>query len=88
MAGVQQGFVDVLAHRPDGHPVLAAPEVSGVSDDPEGAAVLADCREPWRRLGQGERRRVHLVCLPIDDADENAHRVNADQRRAAVETLF
>ena len=30
------------------------------------------------------RRRVHLACLPMDDVDENAHLVNALQRRAAV----
>jgi trehalose synthase len=68
----------------DVHLMLAGPEVAGVSDDPEGAAVLAECREAWRRLGPAERRRVHLVCLPMDDVDENAHLVNALQRRASV----
>ena len=60
------------------------PRSTGVSDDPEGAAVLAECRDAWRRLGPAERRRVHLVCLPMDDVDENAHLVNALQRRATV----
>ena len=32
------------------HLVLAGQDVSGVSDDPEGTEVLADCREQWRRL--------------------------------------
>ena len=27
---------------------------------------------------------MHLVCLPMDDVDENAHLVNALQRRASV----
>jgi len=30
------------------------------------------------------RRRVHLVCLPMGDVDENAQMVNAIQRHAAV----
>jgi trehalose synthase len=85
MAGVQQGFVDALPMLPDDvHLVLAGPEASGVSDDPEGAAVLAACRERWRRLDPTGRSRVHLVCLRMDDVDENAHLVNALQRRAAV----
>ena len=40
------------------HLVLAGPDVSGVSDDPEGTEVLADCREQWRRLPNTMRRRV------------------------------
>ena len=68
----------------DVHLVLAGPEVAGVSDDPEGAAVLEECRDGWRRLSPAERRRVHLVCLPMDDVDENAILVNALQRRASI----
>lgn len=85
MAGVQQGFVDTLAALPDDvHLVLVGPDVSGVADDPEGAAVLAECRELWSRLAVAEQERVHLVCLPMDDGEENAHLVNALQRRATV----
>ena len=85
MAGVQQGFIEAMPSLPDDvHLVLAGPEVAGVSDDPEGAAVLAECRDGWRGLGPAERRRVHLVCLPMDDVDENAHLVNALQRRATI----
>ena len=85
MAGVQQGFIEAMPSLPDDvHLVLAGPEVAGVSDDPEGAAVLAECRDGWRRLGPAERRRVHLVCLPMDDVDENAFLVNALQRRATI----
>jgi trehalose synthase len=85
MTGVQQGFADAMDSLPDDvHLVLAGPEVTGVSDDPEGAAVLAECRDAWRRLGPAEQLRVHLVCLPMDDVDENAHLVNALQRRASV----
>jgi trehalose synthase len=85
MAGVQRGFAAVMAELPDDvHLVLAGPEVSGVSDDPEGAAVLSQCRDLWERLEPAQQRRVHLVCLPMDDVDENAHLVNALQRRATV----
>lgn len=85
MAGVQQGFVDTLATLPeDVHLVLVGPDVSGVADDPEGAAVLAECRDLWSTLRVMERQRVHLIRLPMDDAEENAHLVNALQRRATV----
>ena len=42
MEGVLRGFVDHLGELPaDAHLVLAGPDVSGVSDDPEGAEVFA-----------------------------------------------
>ena len=85
MSGVITGFVDALAALPeDVHLMLVGPEVAGVSDDPEGAAVLTECRQLWRRLDASQQERVHLVCLPMDDGDENAHLVNAIQRRASV----
>ncbi len=85
MAGVLHGFVGALASLPpDVHLVLAGPEVTGVSDDPEGAAVLAHCRAVWQGLSVEQQQRVHLCCLPMDDVDENAHLVNALQRRASV----
>lgn len=85
MAGVLRGFVNTLATLPDDiHLLLVGPETSGVTDDPEGAAVLAECRELWLKLGVMERQRVHLICLPMDDGEENAHLVNALQRRSTV----
>jgi trehalose synthase len=85
MAGVLAGFADHLEALPDdAHLVLAGPEVSGVSDDPEGAVVLAECLEAWRALPRAAQARTHLCCLPMDDVDENAHLVNAMQRHAAV----
>jgi trehalose synthase len=86
MAGVMAGFAQVVAEddAAAAHLVLAGPEVSGVSDDPEGAEVLAECLEQWRRLPDKTRRRVHLASLPMDDIDENATIVNALQRHAAV----
>lgn len=85
MAGVLAAFADHLDRWPDDvHLVLAGPDVSGVSDDPEGAQVLAECTEAWRALPGDARARVHLLCLPMDDTDENAIMVNALQRHAAV----
>jgi trehalose synthase len=85
MAGVLTGFAAALEDLPDDvHLLLVGPEASGVSDDPEGAQVLAECRELRRALDGTGRNRVHLVELPMDDVDENAHIVNALQRHASV----
>ena len=86
MAGVMEGFVRALAGNDlkGAHLVLAGPEVTGVSDDPEGAEVLAECQDQWQRLSETVRGRVHLASIPMDDADENAIIVNALQRHAAV----
>ena len=85
MTGVLRGFVDNLAKMPaDAHLLLVGPEVSGVSDDPEGAGVLSECRVQWEGLTPSQQSRVHLICLPMDDVDENAHLVNALQRHASV----
>jgi trehalose synthase len=83
MAGVLRGFATRLPELPaDVHLVLAGPDVSGVTDDPEGAQVLAECRAIWRALPDTTRARVYLVSLPMDDVDENAILVNALQRHA------
>ncbi|GAA6524214.1 glycosyltransferase [Intrasporangium sp. DVR] len=85
MPGVLTGFAaHVAPHTRDAHLVLAGPDVSGVSDDPEGAQVYAECRELWRRLPDDVRGRCHLASLPMDDVDENAFIVNALQRHAAI----
>jgi trehalose synthase len=85
MAGVLRGFGGHLAQLPDDvHLVLVGPDVSGVSDDPEGAQVLAECGALWTALPEQAQARVHLACLPMDDGDENAVLVNALQRHAAV----
>jgi trehalose synthase len=64
--------------------MLAGPDVSGVTDDPEGTEVLRDCTEEWNHLPEAVRGRVHLASIPMDDVDENAIIVNALQRHAAV----
>ncbi|HYO86511.1 MAG TPA: glycosyltransferase [Dermatophilaceae bacterium] len=82
MPGVMRGFTEHLDVPDDAHLVLCGPAVEGVTDDPEGAEVLEECREVWRGLSPEMRDRVHLVCVPMDDLDENAHIVNALQRHA------
>ena len=85
MAGVLSGFTDHMDLFPDDvHLMLVGPNVDGVSDDPEGAQVLRQCRELRATLLPSQRERVHLCCLPMDDVDENAHLVNALQRHATV----
>jgi trehalose synthase len=85
MAGVLRGVADHLDHLPDDvHLLLVGPDSSGVSDDPESAEVLAECQEIWTSRPIGQRRRLHLCSLPMDDVDENAHLVNALQRHASV----
>ncbi len=81
--GVLRCFAD-HCNVPGAHLVLAGPAVDAVSDDPEGAAVLAEVREHWQALPAETRARVHLVTLPMEDGGENAAMVNAIQRRADV----
>ena len=81
--GLLDAFVD-LAAGSDVHLVLAGPDVSGVTDDPEGRTTLAACEARRSRLPAAVRRRVHLVSLPMVDLEENSLMVNALQRHAAV----
>ncbi len=83
MPGVLEAFVRMTANGPDdAHLVLAGPDVSGVTDDPEGAEVLAECRARWQAVPEPIRRRAHLASIPMDDGDENAIIINALQRHA------
>lgn len=81
------GLIEMLARHLDDpalHLVVAGPDTAGVADDPEGAVVYGEACEAWRRLGDEDRRRVHLVSLPMRDVEENGAMVNAIQRRADV----
>jgi len=84
--GVVRGFADGFDQEAaDGaHLVLAGPNVSAVSDDPEGAAAFEAVVEAWRALPHAARGRVHLASLPMADVEENAAIVNALQRHATV----
>jgi trehalose synthase len=81
--GVLRGFVE-HCRDDSAHLLLAGPSVAAVSDDPEGAEVLAEVRELRSGLAAAARSRVHLACLPMDDIEENAAMVNAIQRSAQV----
>jgi trehalose synthase len=86
MAGVMRGFSSLCdGDAPaNAHLVLAGPNVSGVTDDPEGGDVLDAVVREWRELPHAVRQRVHLACLPTADVEENAIVVNALQRHAAI----
>ncbi len=86
MGGVMRGFADHVAPGGGGYLMLVGPAVSGVTDDPEGAAVYGECLAQWQALPAVTRARVSLVTLPLDDVDENAAMVNAVQRHATVIT--
>jgi trehalose synthase len=82
--GVLHGFAAHVGETGDAHLLLVGPDIAGVRDDPEGAAVLAAVTEAWRALPAGARRRIHLATLPMADAEENGAIVNAIQRHATV----
>src|SRR5262249_40420263 len=84
MPGVMLGFAEHVAPAGGGDLMLVGPEVSGGTDDPGGARVLADCLAQWRSLPRPTRARILLVTLPLDDVEENAAMINAIQRHAAV----
>lgn len=85
MPGVLHGFVSHLDALPeDVHLALVGPEARGVSDDPEGLEVLEECVALWASLRPPHQDRVHLVNVPMEDVDENAHLVNALQQHATV----
>jgi len=82
--GVLHAFRKGIARRTDAHLVLAAPSTAAVADDPEGAETLAEVTAARMLMPAGERERVHLFSLPMEDLEENAAIVNALQRRADV----
>ena len=83
--GVMRGFAPIAEQGIAGAElVLAGPETSGVSDDPEAGRVLEETVSAWRELPELVRNRIHLVSLPTADVEENAIMVNALQRHAAV----
>ena len=81
--GVLLGFAGQLDGG-DPHLVLAGPATTAVADDPEGAEVLEEVLGARRALPDDHRARTHIVCLPMDDIEENAAMVNAIQRRSQI----
>jgi trehalose synthase len=84
MLGVMQGFAMAGPNTSNAYLALVGPDVRAVTDDPEGAAVFAECMDAWQELPQPVRDRVLLILLPMDDIEENAAMVNAIQRFAAI----
>jgi trehalose synthase len=84
--GVLRGFAALVngAAPAGAELVLAGPDVTTVSDDPEGAKTFEAVVAAWQSLPDGARARVHLVSLHMTDIEENAAIVNALQRHAAV----
>jgi trehalose synthase len=82
--GVLHGFVAQAGRYERAHLLLVGPQVDAVADDPEGAQVLAEVVAARAALPAAARARVHVVSLPMADAEENAAMVNAIQRHAAV----
>ena len=85
--GVMTGFeyfVTEGQHDNGCHLVLAGPDCTSVSDDPEGREVFDSVVEAWRRIDDRVRSRVHIASIPMDDMEENAAIVNALQRHSAV----
>jgi trehalose synthase len=83
MPGVMAGFA-AAGLAGDVHLMLVGPVAEGVTDDPEGAEVFAECLSQWQLLPALTRDRVSLVSVPMDDLAANATIVNAIQRQASV----
>ncbi|MGH9010361.1 MAG: glycosyltransferase, partial [Acidimicrobiia bacterium] len=82
--GVIEGFTRLDLDRLGVHLALVGPDTAEVADDPEGREVFEDCRRRWQALQESQRRRIHLVSLPMADVEENARMVSAIQRRATI----
>jgi trehalose synthase len=86
MSGVMRAFADHIDAMHNAHLLLAGPDTRGVTDDPEAQRILDECLSVWVALPAATRARVHLACVPMDDADAAAAIVNALQRHASVVT--
>src|SRR5439155_12374610 len=80
--GLIEAFADHVSGVADARLLLAGPSTAAVADDPEGVEVLREVMDARESLAGEVRDRVHLLSIPMDDADENATIVNAIQRRA------
>ncbi len=82
--GVVEGYARYIFPNHGAHLMLAGPQTTAVSDDPEGAEVLATVKAVWEGLDPAVRARVHLCSLPMEDGEENGALVNALQRHAEI----
>ena len=82
--GIVVAFADTIAARTSAHLLLAGPAVGGVEDDPDSADVFSSVVARWSALSIEQRRRVHVVCLPLADVERNAAMVSVLQHIADV----
>ena len=84
--GVMRAFADLIDGNAPANAqlILAGPNVTAVTDDPEGAETFDHVIDVWRELPHGDRSRIDLVSVPMNDVEENAAIVNALQRHAAI----
>ena len=81
MAGVLTGFADHLDELADDvHLMLVGPDVSGVSDDPEGAEVLEECLSIWECPARGGA----AADAPVQPADGRHRRERPPRQRPAA----
>jgi trehalose synthase len=64
--------------------VLAGPDPSGVSDDPEAVAVLQEIAAHYRELPEHVQRDVAIITLPMASRQQNALMVNTLQRASDI----
>ena len=84
MAGVLTGFAGHLGDLPrDRPPAARGPDVAGVSDDPEGAEVLQECRGPGEPAGQDPPPRVR----PADGDRRRRERAPGQRPPAAASVV-
>lgn len=86
MIGVLRAFARHVAPRHGAHLLLTGPSVVGVTDDPEGGAVLEQCRAEWAALPEEARATIHLASVPMQSTDDAATIANAIQRHSTVIT--
>ncbi len=82
--GILDSFAESVAPRTRAHLLLGGPAVQGIEDDPESEEIFRAVFERWERLEAKERRRIHLLRLPLGDLERNAAMVNALQHVADV----
>ena len=84
--GVMRGFAAQLEGSDpiDADLMLAGPNVTAVTDDPEGATTFVAAVAAWRQFPDRVRDHIHLASLPMTDREENSAMVNALQRHATV----
>ncbi|MBS1888033.1 MAG: glycosyltransferase [Actinobacteria bacterium] len=82
--GLVECLASELAPADNIHLLLAGPQATAVTDDPEGGFVWSEVGAHRAVLPAPIRRRIHLAGLPMVDLDENGAVVNAIQRRADI----